>query len=158
MVKNHLTHERGFSLLELLTAVSIAGILLARAIPQISELSAAYKLRQVVNELDTDLGAARRLALKEGAYVVFTLTDSGRGYSFGVDRFPLNTPPASDSTNYSKVLQGSYTISSTTEVIFNPRGFVIDDTARPQSIQLVLAGPGGRSKTVTLLPTGFLRE
>jgi prepilin-type N-terminal cleavage/methylation domain-containing protein len=55
----------GFTLLELILALSVMGILLAIAWPAIGQFSSGYRLRGAAREVATDLQFARLLAVKE---------------------------------------------------------------------------------------------
>jgi prepilin-type N-terminal cleavage/methylation domain-containing protein len=55
----------GFTLIELILALGIMGILLAIAWPAIGQFSSGYRLRAAAREVVTDLQFARLLAVKE---------------------------------------------------------------------------------------------
>jgi len=55
----------GFTLMELILALSVMAILLAIAWPAIGQFSSGYRLRAAAREVATDLQFARLLAVKE---------------------------------------------------------------------------------------------
>lgn len=60
------TGSRGFSLLELLAALTIAGLLMAVAVPAGSRFYESMQLRQAVRDAMTLFLSARQLALQSG--------------------------------------------------------------------------------------------
>ena len=67
----------GFSLTEALIVVAIIGIMLLFSLPAIAERYKGYKIRTMVNELSSDLKAARHTAITKRADVDFTVRDEG---------------------------------------------------------------------------------
>ena len=66
---NHPRTAFGFTLLELIVAISIAGILMAMAIPSFSDMMRNNRLTTYTNELVTSLNIARSEAIKRGVTV-----------------------------------------------------------------------------------------
>jgi type IV fimbrial biogenesis protein FimT len=65
-MKNH----NGFTLLELIVTISIAGILMALAIPSFSDMIRGSRLTTTINELVGSLNLARSEAVKRGTTVI----------------------------------------------------------------------------------------
>ena len=59
---------RGFTLLELLAALTIAGLLLAVSVPATMRFYDSIQYRQAVREVITLLGSARHAAINEGRF------------------------------------------------------------------------------------------
>ncbi len=66
---SHPKQASGFTLLELIVAISIAGILMAMAIPSFSDMMRNNRLTTYANELVTALNLARSEAVKRGVPV-----------------------------------------------------------------------------------------
>ncbi len=66
---SHPKQASGFTLLELIVAISIAGILMAMAIPSFSDMMRNNRLTTYANELVTSLNIARSEAVKRGITV-----------------------------------------------------------------------------------------
>ncbi len=69
--------QSGFSLAEILVVVAIIGIMLLFSLPAIAERYKGYKIRTMVNELSSDLKAARHTAITRRMDVDFTVRDQG---------------------------------------------------------------------------------
>lgn len=65
----HTKVERGFTVIELMTVLVIAGVLLALAIPSFRELLARNRVEGIAGELATDLQYARSEAVSRNANV-----------------------------------------------------------------------------------------
>jgi len=73
----------GFTLLELIIAISIAGILMAMAIPSFNNVIRNNRLTTYTNELVTSLNLARSEAVKRGVSVSVRRIASGTGTYWG---------------------------------------------------------------------------
>jgi type IV fimbrial biogenesis protein FimT len=73
--------ERGFTLIELMTAVSVLTVVAAVAAPNLRSFSASQSVKALASDLASDLLLARSEALKRNANV--TLTPSGTSWTAG---------------------------------------------------------------------------
>ena len=89
----HHRAQRGFTIIELMTALVIAGILLSLAIPSFRELLARNRVEGVAGELSTDLQYARSEAVSRNTQV--GLIAGGNCYTV----FVVGTTPATTCTN-----------------------------------------------------------
>jgi type IV fimbrial biogenesis protein FimT len=74
---HHLRDSNGFTLLEILIAASILGILTAMAVPSFSLWIARQQLRQATTELAGTYSMARTAAMSRGAGVTVTTAMTG---------------------------------------------------------------------------------
>jgi type IV fimbrial biogenesis protein FimT len=82
---NDVRHNAGFTLLEILIACSILGILTAMAVPSFQVWIARQQLRQATTELAGNLSMARTAAMSRGSGVTVTtaMTAGKATVSFG---------------------------------------------------------------------------
>ncbi|MBL0222783.1 MAG: GspH/FimT family pseudopilin [Xanthomonadales bacterium] len=113
------TRSPGFTLLELLIAVAVVGVLVAMALPSFREFNIRTQVTQLTNELVHDLTMARTEAVKRGRDVVVKANSSwsnGWSVKFGSERSartprltpntPFNpNPPAAGQTTRSHFRQ-----------------------------------------------------
>lgn len=79
----NLPRSRGFTLLEVVTVVSIAGILLAVAVPNFSRMMQRQQLRGAADALLQDLRNARELSVRARS-PVFVSYRTGKDWCWGV--------------------------------------------------------------------------
>lgn len=74
----------GFTVIEMMTAVVVTGILLAMAIPAFLDLQARRRVEGVARELSTDLQYARTESVSRQLDVALATNSDGRGYTLTV--------------------------------------------------------------------------
>ena len=67
-------YDSGYTLMELMVTITIAGVLLSIAIPNFTSVISSNRLTTYANELVTALNFARSEAIKRGQYVVVSKT------------------------------------------------------------------------------------
>jgi prepilin-type N-terminal cleavage/methylation domain-containing protein len=87
MVKvNHITNEKGFSLVELVIIMSIIGILAVIGIPSYSNFASKSNVKRAVNDLLQNARLASTLAIRDNQNYVIAFELSGANtYSIGFD-------------------------------------------------------------------------
>jgi type IV fimbrial biogenesis protein FimT len=75
------THRRlpGFTLVEMMTTIAVAAILVAMAVPSFAGLAERNRLRNVAERLRSDVNLARTEALRRDRNVTLSFTRSGDG-------------------------------------------------------------------------------
>lgn len=75
--------QRGFTLLELLVAIIVGGVLLAVAVPMYNSTTLSAQLRSATNDLVSSVNFARSEALKRNAVVTLCVSASGSSCDTG---------------------------------------------------------------------------
>jgi type IV fimbrial biogenesis protein FimT len=81
----------GFTLIEVLTAIVIAGILVAIALPAFSKLMPGIRVSSAARQIATDLQLAKMRAISLHTAQTVTFTTSSASYTFGSDTRNLAT-------------------------------------------------------------------
>jgi len=87
VIKRHRSMSRGFTLIEMLVVLTIAVILLAIGIPNMTNLFQTNRLATTTNELVATLNLARSEAIRRGASVVMLSTAGARNWGGGWSMF-----------------------------------------------------------------------
>lgn len=107
---------RGFTMIELVVAISIVAILLAIGVPALRDLVVSQRVRTAANNLYSDLSYARAEAIKRNAQV--QVTRAGGAWTSGWDVLstgnPLRTQPSLGAVSYAGSAESSVT--------YNPDG------------------------------------
>jgi len=80
-VSGRCPQEAGFSLLQLLVTIGIAGILLAAASPNIATVTRVYAVRSGARQVYSDLQNARMAAVMNNQSYTFTVNGDGTSYT-----------------------------------------------------------------------------
>jgi type IV fimbrial biogenesis protein FimT len=127
--------QRGFSLVELIIAVAIAGILLSLAIPNFSAYLRNVKLRSAAEMFLSGIQLARSEALRMNASVEFLLTtadpltanvDTAAASATGVNWMVRTTP-----TPGATFIDGKFGLEGSGHAVTNDITIKINDTSTP---------------------------
>lgn len=124
-----LKKSAGFSLIDLLVAIAIMGIIGFLGLPQIRNISASFDRLNARTIFIQDLKQAQAKALTEGCRGIFTFYPDYTGYSFGCDYLAYDTssPPRADTLAFSRSFPTGISVTPSDQIIFNSRGLPVDD-------------------------------
>lgn len=156
MDSKKINKERGFTILELLITLGIVSILTAIALPINSELIDSSNRNLALRTFTSDLSKAQSRAIDSGSRVIFTSLNNGQSYNYGIDVFPYNLNFTADTIENVRTLPSNSSINFGTEIIFDPRGMVINTSELLISKTITFTQNSHQFKSVTLYPTGVV--
>jgi type IV fimbrial biogenesis protein FimT len=126
--------QAGFSMVEMMVAVIIFGILTAVAVPGFRSLTKTNQITSQANDFISALNLARSEAIKRGRLITIAATSATSANEFGAG-WSLTAPNNASGTETIRVysaLKGSNTLDSTDNVSsfqFAPTGFLVPSGA-----------------------------
>lgn len=156
---SHLTSERassGMTLLELLVAMGLFSVLAFAGALQFGELMGSFNRNNARHDLEFDVSRIRSEAGAEGTRVVLVIGADRSFYSVGFDRLPYASPPVIEVPLFRRNLPNDVTVTATQPLIFDSRGYVINEGGQLTNTVLTLAYQGANYLTATVYPTGHV--
>jgi len=138
--------QRGFTLVELLTTVTVAAILLGVGVPAFQQLIAAQRMRSASYDLVSDLVLARSEALKRGMQVRMAPVTGGWGAGWVVQPVGGSEPLASHDT-----LGRVQVLGAPASITFDLQGRV---TGATTTVRIGLSDGSTRQRCISLDPSG----
>lgn len=80
VIRKQTIHRQGFTLIELIVAIFIFGILCSIAVPAFSSWIPEYNLKMAVRDLYSNMQLTRTLSIKKNAKYQIVFNTAGRGY------------------------------------------------------------------------------
>jgi len=142
---------RGFTLVELLVSVAIAGVLLGVAVPSFQQTIARARLEGVANELAIDLQYTRSEAVRRRTTATIAVDAGGTFYTITY----LNQATNANVTLKTNNAPSGVTLAGSAPIVFDSlRGMAnaatLDLTSSQTTAQLrVLTSPNGRVRMCT---------
>ena len=141
---------RGFTLVELMTVVSILAVMLGILAPSFSDILASQQAKGMTYDLTSDLMLARNEALKRNVSV--SITRAGSGWELG---WTVATVATAEQLSQRNAAAQSVSISGApASVTFDPNGRV---SAPLGSVRITIGG-GTNYRCLELDPSGRVRS
>lgn len=132
--------SRGFSLVEMVVALSILGLILAIALPYWQSWLSSFRLDGAMRQIQSEIHQLKMRAAAENVGYQLTFTAGAVGYSVQRDSVPVT----------SKALTEGTTITKAGMITLSPRGTAAANRVRLQN-------GAGRCKQVVISTTGRVR-
>lgn len=139
-MKSLIPERTGFSVVELLTAMTLMGIIAAIALPSWSRLLPDYALNNSVRQIQSELNSIRMRAVAEGVGFEMAYSKGANTYAIQRELKTLATKPIAEGT----------IITQAGVILFSPRG-----TASANRVRV--ATSTGVCKQIVVSPTGRVR-
>lgn len=140
--------------------MSISAILMAIALPQMSDLKASYNQLNAKSYFVQDLKRAQAEAITQGCRGIIKIAANMRSYYFGCDylSYDVDPNPSPDMQRFKRNLPPQITLSSDAPIIFNSRGQAVDIDYIISNLTVTFTETNGQGvnqfATGTLLGTG----
>lgn len=145
--------QRGFSLIELLVAISILGILSAIALPSFSEALLSNKLRSYANNLVASAHLARSEAIKSNSVVTLCVSSDGASCAAGGWEQGWIVLSGATVIKHQQAVASGYKITaSAASVSFQPTG--VGATQATLTICRATPTAGSQERVVSISATG----
>lgn len=154
--KNTGSSEVGFSMIELVVVLCIIAVFVAVAIPSYSSFTRAQNKRVARESFEAFLRRAQAISMAKGVRGVLTSTRGGAVYTFGPDYPPYNNPAANDGITLRLRLPPNCTVATSTRLIFNSRGQLVDVNGYTNTPTLTFVCNSSTFATATAYSTGTI--
>jgi Tfp pilus assembly protein FimT len=119
--------SRGSSLFEMLIVLMLMAILAKIAAPSMFSTSEVAKRDNAIRSFEFDIARLRTEALSSGVRALMNTANSGSTYIGGIDVLPYAATVHMDQQVFSSSLPDGITVNFADTIIFDSRGFPVDD-------------------------------
>jgi Tfp pilus assembly protein FimT len=148
--------HKGITTIELLITMGIMFAVTSAGALSYRFLMSSFHQSASRNQYEADISRAKSEALREGTRVVIEFLPSGNGYQVGFDYLPFDAPPAIETLVFQRQFPRRITVSPTTQMVFDSRGFSIDEDGVPPPVAQTLADDGVNFASVSISVSGIV--
>ncbi|MDC0357210.1 type II secretion system GspH family protein [Oligoflexia bacterium] len=126
--QNSISTESGFTLLEMIVAITIFLFFISMAVPRLATLNSTFNRVNARAWLLQDLKRAQANTVTEGCRGIFTIEPGAKSYWYGCDylAYDVTANPEGDAMSFRRVLPDKITVTASDVVVFNSRGQTVD--------------------------------
>jgi type IV fimbrial biogenesis protein FimT len=136
------TSGRGFTLIELIVAMAVLGILAAVAAPAIGEYLATQRLKGAAEELQTDLQFARMESVQRNASITVTLASTGYTIAQGATTIKSVTLGSGSNVSAGTTMVATFDPVRSTASVTNGPDITVANTATARTLRVSLSTMG----------------
>lgn len=125
--------EAAFSSIELLVVLVMLAILTYSGTQQYISTLGAFTRMTSINQFQSDIRRARIESITQGGRGIVALDGTG-GYRMGIDYWPFDNGVNIETQLFSTVFSSEVEFEATGDMIFNSRGFLVDDDGLPTTV------------------------
>jgi len=138
----------GFTIVELLIVIAIAGVLSAIAIPNFSTWVASYRLKSAAQAVHANLIGAKMLGAKEGRE--YRITTAASAFTIQQGNLSSNSTAWTTVKTLAMTEYPGVTANAANAIVFVPRGTASNET-------ITLTNSKGATKTITVSIAGRVK-
>jgi len=148
--------ESAFSIFEVMVVIALLAILTAVGVLNYSEFKDSFDRSNSLKQIEFDIRRAKAFAVKEGTRGILAPLNNGSSYSFGYDYLPFTVPAVADNQIFLQNLPGKVTVDFDSPLIFDSRGYLIDDFGALVTQKIELSQNGIQFAALEIFPTGAI--
>jgi type IV fimbrial biogenesis protein FimT len=134
---------RGFTLIELIVAMAVLGILAAVAAPAIGEYLATQRLKGAAEELQTDLQFARMESVQRNSAITVSLSSTGYTIAQGANTIKsVALGSGSTITGGATMVATFNQVRATADINIDPANVTVSNTATSRTLRVSLTTMG----------------
>lgn len=138
-----------------MTIVLVVGII---GIPHYVELKDSLSRSSAKQMFKADLRFTKSKALEDGVRAILDVRAGFNSYELGIDSLPYSMVGQADQQLAVRNLPEGITISTSTAIIFDSRGYLVDGAGSPVSATVTLAQAGDVFSTLTVYSSGMVTD
>jgi prepilin-type N-terminal cleavage/methylation domain-containing protein len=151
-------HAAGFTLLELLVVIFIAGLLTRAGTVAIGAIVDAYQLNYTINQLQSDIAKLRSHALATGCSQTLEILTDGSTYSGRTSTSCFSGDyDLDDLSSFTHSTASTIRLAVASPIELNPRGFLVDSLGQPSQVTVSFLCRGTPCTTKLLSSIGVFQ-
>ena len=142
-------------MLELLVVLATFSIISAIGASNLPSARSSFVRADARQQFKSDLQRMRAEAQASGGRILLTFNAAHSGYSVGVDYRPFSLSSVPDEILFQRKFESEISIASTHQIIFDPRGLLVDSNGDLTTSVLSIGYEGIQFVSGTLYSTGY---
>lgn len=153
---NKQSTQGGFTSVELMVVVAMVSILTFTGAQQYLSTLGAFTRMTAISKFQSDVQRARTESIAQGGRGIMIPALTGAGYQMGIDYWPFGSSVAIEKQLFTTDFGNEVGFEASGPIIFNSRGFLVDDAGAPTTITMSFTFRGGQYCAGELYSSGVL--